>query len=57
MVVFIVAALVTRTINRADLINLQEIANGLGPLRKIVQYALTVIEKFMKILQPENKDA
>jgi O-antigen/teichoic acid export membrane protein len=55
-VIFVLTAVVTRTITWADLVNLREISNGLGPIRRPVRFALNVIEKLMRILQPK-KDA
>jgi hypothetical protein len=49
LVVFIVAALVTRTVNGADMSNLREIVNALGPLRKPLRFLLNLIEKLMTI--------
>ena len=57
VLIFIFSAVVTRTINSVDLINLREIVNALGPLRRILHYVLNLIEKFMKIVQPKNKEA
>jgi hypothetical protein len=50
VVIFLVAAVVTRTIDRADLNNLREIANALGPLRKLLKGLVRLIEKFMTII-------
>jgi len=50
VVVFIFAALVTRIVNRAELSNLREIVNALGPLRKPLRFLLNLIEKLMTIL-------
>jgi O-antigen/teichoic acid export membrane protein len=50
VVIFIAATLGTRTINRVDLINLREIINVLGPLRKPLRFLLNIIEKLMTIL-------
>ncbi|MGD0407202.1 MAG: polysaccharide biosynthesis C-terminal domain-containing protein, partial [Candidatus Bathyarchaeia archaeon] len=50
MVVFIFAALVTRTVNKAEVSNLREIVNELGPLRKPLRFLLNLIEKLMTIL-------
>jgi len=50
LVVFIFAALVTRTVNRADMSNLQEIINVLGPLRKPLRFLLNLIAKLMTLL-------
>jgi hypothetical protein len=50
VVVFIFAALVTRTVNKAEVSNLREIVNELGPLRKPLHFLLKLIEKLMTIL-------
>jgi stage V sporulation protein B len=50
VVVFIFAALVTRIVNRAEVSNLREIINELGPLRKPLHFLLNLIEKLMAIL-------
>jgi len=48
--VFIVAALITRTINKADVNNLREIIKSLGPLRKPLNFILNFLEKLMTLL-------
>ena len=50
VVIFIGATLLTRTIDRGDLISLREIINVLGPLRRPLNFLLNVIEKLMTIL-------
>jgi O-antigen/teichoic acid export membrane protein len=50
VVIFIAATLGTRTINRADLYNLREIINVLGPLRRPLGFLLNLIEKLMTTL-------
>jgi stage V sporulation protein B len=50
VVVFIFAAVVTRIVNRAEVSNLREIVNELGPLRKPLHFLLNLIEKLMAIL-------
>ena len=52
VLIFLLAALLTRTVNRADMSNLREIINSLGPLRKPLNVLLNLIEKLMTILQP-----
>jgi O-antigen/teichoic acid export membrane protein len=52
VLIFLLAALLTRTVNRADVSNLREIINALGPLRKPLNALLNLIEKLMIILQP-----
>jgi O-antigen/teichoic acid export membrane protein len=53
VLVFLVAALATRTINRNDTANIRQIAGGLGPLRKPLELLLGLLEKFM----PKAKEA
>ncbi|MGA3291338.1 MAG: flippase [Candidatus Bathyarchaeia archaeon] len=50
VVVFLFATVVTRTVNRADVSNLREIVDALGPLRKPLLFLLNLIEKLMTIL-------
>jgi hypothetical protein len=50
VVVFTVAALVIRTVNKAEVSTLREIINALGPLRKPLHFLLNLIEKLMTIL-------
>ncbi len=50
VITFFFVALVTRTINSADIDNLREISNGLGPLRKPVNVLLNILEKLIRIL-------
>jgi O-antigen/teichoic acid export membrane protein len=52
VLILLLAALLTRTVNRADVSNLREIINALGPLRKPLNALLNLIEKLMIILQP-----
>lgn len=47
VLVFLVAALSTRTITRVDIINVRQIVSGLGPLRKPLDALLSLLEKFM----------
>src|SRR5665647_1242615 len=42
-------AVITRTINKADLVNIREIVNALGPLRKPLVFVVKIIEKLMDI--------
>jgi len=50
VVIFIIATLFTRTIDRGDITSLREIINVLGPLRKPLRFLLNIIEKLMTIL-------
>jgi O-antigen/teichoic acid export membrane protein len=48
--IFIVTAVVTRTFNRADLNNIREIAKVLGPLRKLLDDLVSLMEKLMTVI-------
>jgi len=50
---FLILAVVTRTVNKADLGNVREIANAMGPLRKPLTFVLSIIEKLMNIVHSE----
>ncbi len=52
LIAFVFVALLTRTVSKADISNLREIVNALGPLRGLLNLLLNVIEKMMEILQP-----
>lgn len=47
VIIFVLVAVLTRTINRLDLANIREIAKALGPLKKIINPIVTLIEKIM----------
>ena len=47
VIVFLLAAIITRTINRNDLANVREIVGSLGPLRKPLTVILNLLEKLM----------
>jgi hypothetical protein len=53
VIIFVIAvlllAVITRTINKADLVNIRQIVNALGPLRKPLSFVLSIIEKLMDI--------
>ena len=49
VIAFLLLAVITRTINKADLGNIREIVNALGPLRKPLTIVLNLIEKLMDI--------
>jgi O-antigen/teichoic acid export membrane protein len=51
VVAFLFVAVVTRTISRADLVNIREIAKALGPLRKPLNIVIGVIEKIIVALK------
>jgi putative peptidoglycan lipid II flippase len=46
-VVFLLLAVVTRTIDRTDMVSIRQIVSGLGPLRKPIFAILSILEKFM----------
>jgi lipopolysaccharide exporter len=48
--IFIMIALLTRTISRSDITNIREIIEGLGPLRRPLNWLFNLIEKLMQIL-------
>ncbi len=48
--IFVVVAILTKTINRVDVNNLREIINGLGAIRKIFSPLLTLVVKLMDLL-------
>ena len=55
VLVFLVAALPTGTINRNDIANIRQIVGGLGPLRKPLEVVLDLLEKFMP--KPKKQEA
>lgn len=55
VVVFIVAAVVTRTIDKSDIDNVREIISGLGPLRKPLTFIIDVIAKMMPKSKPDKQ--
>jgi stage V sporulation protein B len=50
-IIFIFAALLTRAVNKSDLSNLRGMASGLGPVGKIVNRILSVLEKIIDALK------
>lgn len=48
---FVIAILLTRTINRSDINNLREMLSELGPLRRLFNRLLNLIEKLMTTLR------
>jgi O-antigen/teichoic acid export membrane protein len=53
LIVFVLVALATRTINRTDLQNMRQIVHALGPLRRPLGFLLNLIEKLMNLFQPK----
>jgi stage V sporulation protein B len=49
--VFVVSALLTRILDKADLDNLRSMTSGLGPLAKIINRVLNLMEKVMAALK------
>ena len=54
IVILIATALITKTVNPADISNLREIANGLGFLRRLLNLIISFLEKLLGILQRTN---
>jgi hypothetical protein len=51
----LIAAILTKTFNREDINNLREMFSALGPLRRLFNIILNIIEKLMTILRVNNK--
>ncbi len=49
VVAFLLLAISTRTLNKSDLVNVREIGNALGPLRKPLTIVINLLEKLMLI--------
>ena len=47
LAVYVLAATLTRAVNRHDIDNLRAITKGLGPLTKIVYFILGIISKLL----------
>ena len=56
MIALLSTALITRTVNPADINNLREISNGLGFLHKPLNLLISLLEKLMKILQRQKSE-
>ena len=58
VIIFVIAvlllAVITRTLNKADLENIRQIINALGPLRKPLAIVLKLIEKLMGIFHSKQ---
>ena len=54
VIIFILAATVTRTIDRDDINSLRQITEALGPLRRLLRFLLNVIEKLMGVFTPKK---
>ena len=52
---FIVMTVLTRALSRSDIVNLREMTSSLGPLGKLVNTFLTLIEKLMAIFNTQPK--
>lgn len=53
LIIFVAATLFTGTLKRADLVNLKEIVNSLGPLRRPLRSLLGFLEKLSEIFHLE----
>ncbi len=53
--VFILLAVITQTLRKADLTNVRSIANAMGLLRKPLALIINLVEKLMNLLQREKK--
>jgi len=53
---YLTAAILTKTFNRTDISNLREMFSALGPLRRLFNIILNLIEKLMKTLTPNKQD-
>ena len=54
VVAFLVFAVVTQTLNKADLVNIREVANAMGPLRKPLVVVINLVEKLMNSFKKEK---
>jgi putative peptidoglycan lipid II flippase len=54
VVAFLVFAVVTQTLNKADLVNIREVANAMGPLRKPLVAVINLVEKLMNSFKREK---
>jgi O-antigen/teichoic acid export membrane protein len=52
---YLVAAILTKAFNTADIDNLREMLTALGPLRPILNKILNLVEKLMTTLTPNKK--
>jgi O-antigen/teichoic acid export membrane protein len=48
-IIFLLIAVITRTINRSDLISIRQIANSMGPLSRPLAIFINLIEKLMNV--------
>jgi len=55
VIAFILLAVVTKTVKKADLENISGIANAMGPLRKPLTMIINLVGKLMNVLQREKK--
>ena len=51
LVVFVVVVLLTRTIDKSDIDNFRDMTSNLGPVGKLVNIFLTLMEKLMTALK------
>jgi O-antigen/teichoic acid export membrane protein len=52
---YLTAAILTKTFNRTDINNLREMFSALGPLRRLFNIILNIIEKLMALLRANHK--
>jgi putative peptidoglycan lipid II flippase len=50
-IIFVLTAVITRTISKTDLNNIREVVNSLGPLRKPIGLFISLIEKLIDTLK------
>ncbi len=55
LLIFIFIAVLSRTITSADIANIREIGNALGPLRKPLNAVVDLLERLVRILQFERR--
>ena len=54
IIIFLLAAVLTQTINQDEIVSLQEIADSLGPLRRPLRFILNIMAKLMARLHPDK---
>ncbi len=54
VVAFLVFAVVTQTLNKTDLVNIREVANAMGPMRKPLVVVINLVEKMMNSFKREK---
>jgi O-antigen/teichoic acid export membrane protein len=51
VVTFLLFAVFTRTLNKSDLVNVREVANAMGPLRRPIAVVINLVEKMMNAVK------